>query len=74
MDLDGAVAVITGREERAEMRPVERDLDRDAEASTRKAGFLELGPIIVMGRLRIGMVVVIVVFVFVFVSVVLYKP
>lgn len=74
IDLDTAVAGITGDEDRAELGPVDNDLDWHGKASTRKPCFLEIGTI--MGP-SIGIVVVVVIishFVFGFVAVVLSKP
>lgn len=68
IDLDAAVAGVTGTEDRTDRGPVDDNLDRHTEASTREPGILEMGPIMGL-RIRILVVVVLVVFVFVFVIV-----
>lgn len=69
IDLDAAVAGVTGTEDRTDRGPVDDNLDRHTEASTREPGILEMGPIMGL-RIRILVVVVVlVVFVFVFVIV-----
>lgn len=73
IDLDTAVAGVTGDEDRAELGPVDNDLDGHAKASTRKPCFLERSTIMGPG---IGIVVVVFIALFVsgFVAVILSKP
>lgn len=66
IDLDAAVAGVTGTEDRAELGPVDDNLDWNTEASTREPGILEMGPIMGL-RIRILIVVVVVVVLVVFV-------
>ena len=77
-DLNSSVGGNTRREERSKMGSLERDLDGNTEASTRKPRFLEMGrrPITIAMGLSFGIVVVvvIVVFVFGFVIVVFREP
>jgi len=62
IDLDAAVAGVTGTEDWTELGPVNDDLDWHTEASTREPGILEMGPIMGL-RIRILIVVVVVVLV-----------
>ena len=81
-DLNSGVGGNTRREKRSKMGSLERDLDGNTEASTRKTRFLEMGrrPITIAMGLSFGIdvvvvvVVVIVVFVFGFVIVVFREP